>query len=453
MQRDNRSSSSGAHEGYTSTSVLDQRFPWSATLITTERHCLHDDPTIKHTSRQPDCDDSEQSAHMLFPEDHRSRFTSPTYSGTSAGGPPSVDSSRSDCSSSPRLKTETGSYRWSQPPTPFFDSMQLPHTGYASGSHHTASPNPYVTMHDVQAQEDSEFDDIPTSSPGRDVSLYPQNTLYHYPPHEGFEPYYGQVAAASDIGSSYGSLEPHRERPSGHAEDARPFSFRHRRTLSDRTTTGRVRRPPYSRRGSSNQQSIRSQSSSSRSARSQNFFPCLFVVYGCGKEFSSKNEWKRHIQKQHVQMDYWLCKRCPERGPSEQRQHAFNRKDLFTQHILRMHSQQNEQAGGRAGKVKSEEQRRYEDTEAERCRMTLRRPPNDSRCVICKQEFSGPGSWEQCIDHIGRHLDTAAKEVPPASSMLDPNTWHPDHALQQYLRNEGILTPDAQNYLVLSSSS
>ncbi|PPJ58368.1 hypothetical protein CBER1_10787 [Cercospora berteroae] len=452
MQRDNRSPSSDPDQGRTSCDDFDQRVPWSATLLTTEPYYFHGGARTSHVHRRSDCGDSEQTTYMQSPEDHRSRFTSPTYSGTSAGGPPSIDSSRSDCNSSPRVKTEPGSHWVSQPTTPFFESIALPHAGCPSGSHHTAPFSTYVAMNDVQAQEDSEFDDIHSSSLGRGIFPYPSSGPYPpYPPtHDEDVPNYGQVGLASDISSSSGPWDPNPERSSRHAEDGRPVNFRHRRTPSDRTATGRVRRPPNSRRGSSNQQSIRSRSANRRSGRPQNLFPCLFVVYGCDKEVGSKNEWKRHIQKQHVQMEYWLCTRCPEKGPSEQQQHVFNRKDLFTQHTLRMHSQQSD----RAGKAKSDEQKRFEDTEAERCHRTLRQPPNDSRCVICEQEFSGPGSWEQCIDHTGRHLDTAAKEVPPpASPMLDPNTWHPDYALQQYLQRENILTIDDRGYLALRSTN
>ncbi|GIZ41048.1 hypothetical protein CKM354_000436500 [Cercospora kikuchii] len=443
MQRDNRSPSSDLDRGWTSSDDFDQQVLWSATVPTTEHYYLHVNARTTHIHRRPDCDDSEQIAHPQFVEDHRSRFTSPTYSGTSAGGPPSVDSSHSDCNSSPRLKTETGGHWCSQSPTPLLEHMPLPHSGYLAGTQHTAPFTTYVAMNDVQAQEDNEFE---CGHPYHHLSPYPTHSM-----HDGFVPDSGQVGAASDIGSSYGFGDENRDRPSRQPEEGWPVNFRHRRTPSDRPTTGRVRRPPYSRRGSSNQQGIRSRSSSGRSG-APNQFPCLFVVYGCDRQFTSKNEWKRHIQTQHVQLEYWRCIQCSQ-GPSSEQYKDFNRKDLFTQHILRMHSAQIEQSTARGGKVKSDTQKKYEDMEAERCRGTLRQPPNESRCIVCDQTFSGPGSWEQCIDHIGRHLDTAAKEVPPVTSMLDPNTWHSDHALQQYLQNEGIVAPNAQNYLVLNSSS
>ena len=325
--------------------------------------------------------------------------------------------------------------------------MQLPHSDYGPGSQYTGPLHTCVAMHEVHPQAD-EPDDIPTPS------LYPYPPLHtmSYPPYafpDGYVPDQGPVGTALDTGSSYNSRDQNRERLSGHAEDERPVNFRHRRTPSattDRTTTGRVRRPPISRRGSSNQQSIRSRPSNSRT-RPPGLFPCLFVVYGCEREFSSKNEWKRHIQTQHVQLEYWRCIQCFER-PSGDQDKDFNRKDLFTQHILRMHSAQSEQPNARGGKSKSEAQRRYEDTEAARCRRTMRQPPEACRCILCEQSLSGPGSWEQCIDHIGRHLDTAAKDGP--TEMLNSRGWHVDTALQQYLQRENIVTLDAAGaYLVL----
>ncbi|PIB00780.1 hypothetical protein CB0940_00032 [Cercospora beticola] len=447
MQRDNRSPSSDIDRGRTSGDDFDQQGSWSATLPTTEHYYFHGGARTTQIYRRPDCDDSEQIAHPQFVEDHRSRFTSPTYSGTSAGGPPSVDSSRSDCNSSPRLKTETGGHWCSQSPTPLLENMPLPHGGYAPGSQYTASLHACVAMHEVHPQAD-EPDDTPTSSLGRGVA-YPYPHLHPLTYYDGFVPDDGQAGLPPDIEPAYGSREQNREMLSHPGEGGRPANFRHRRTLSattDRTTTGRIRRPPYSRHGSSNQPSTRSRSSSSRAAPAS-VFPCLFVVYGCDRTFTSKNEWKRHIQTQHVQLEYWRCIQCF-KGPSSEQDKDFNRKDLFTQHILRMHSTQSEQSSTRGGKVKSDTQKRYEDMEAERCRRTLRQPPNDSRCIVCDQTFSGPGSWEQCIDHIGKHLDTAAKDG--LADMLNPRNWRQDYALQQYLQREDILTIDTQGSLRLS---
>src|SRR5437667_8026240 len=64
-------------------------------------------------------------------------------------------------------------------------------------------------------------------------------------------------------------------------------------------------------------------------------FLCTFSFAECDQHFGSKNEWKRHVHSQHLQLGYWQCDYdiCAERSNSN----FFNRKDLFTQHLRRMH--------------------------------------------------------------------------------------------------------------------
>ncbi|KAL1837971.1 hypothetical protein VTJ49DRAFT_3179 [Mycothermus thermophilus] len=90
-------------------------------------------------------------------------------------------------------------------------------------------------------------------------------------------------------------------------------------------------------------------------------FNCVFHFAGCEATFSSKNEWKRHVMTQHLLLYYWVCtegacanpqpvttntpsspssssSRTP--GPLQNAPNGsiFNRKDLFTQHLKRMHA-------------------------------------------------------------------------------------------------------------------
>ncbi|KAB8294846.1 hypothetical protein EYC80_006807 [Monilinia laxa] len=90
---------------------------------------------------------------------------------------------------------------------------------------------------------------------------------------------------------------------------------------------------------------------------------CVFDFAGCGSTFASKNEWKRHVSSQHLNLQAWVCtlgscgkvplsshpgamkgalkrsggKAAVERG-YQIRGAEFNRKDLFTQHLRRMHA-------------------------------------------------------------------------------------------------------------------
>ena len=79
----------------------------------------------------------------------------------------------------------------------------------------------------------------------------------------------------------------------------------------------------------------------------RHIFPCVFRFAGCDGVFKAKNEWKRHVSSMHLLERYWIChdSETPSSSQSQsQKSHAhqqhenfFNRKDLFTQHLRRMH--------------------------------------------------------------------------------------------------------------------
>lgn len=106
--------------------------------------------------------------------------------------------------------------------------------------------------------------------------------------------------------------------------------------------------------------------------KSERTYPCTFHRFGCTSEFPNKNEWKRHVACQHLQLGYYRCdmdgcnpdtcqvsstvrpgRRTNARTSARPRSQPadsddsneeivkyyndFNRKDLFTQHCRRMH--------------------------------------------------------------------------------------------------------------------
>ena len=81
--------------------------------------------------------------------------------------------------------------------------------------------------------------------------------------------------------------------------------------------------------------------------------------------------------------------------------HDFDRKDLFTQHIKRMHVPPN--SASQAEKMAFEAQiPEIQD----RCHRQLRSPPLRSRCIYCPDKvFEGPGSWTDRLEHVGKHLE------------------------------------------------
>lgn len=211
-------------------------------------------------------------------------------------------------------------------------------------------------------------------------------------------------------------------------------------------------------------------------------FKCVFHFAGCTSTFASKNEWKRHNSTQHLVLHYWLCTEGPcgktvhgsspasharSRQPLRSSQdHAgggvsalyshslhplspsnatvssapgvrFNRKDLYTQHVRRMHmppnikkdikllaqkgtqpsSSSSSSSKARKGqadcplqrtKLAWEENLKQRQEAAVRDRITL---PTFMRCPAggCEAEFRGDDAWDQRMEHVAKHLERGDK--------------------------------------------
>jgi uncharacterized C2H2 Zn-finger protein len=189
-------------------------------------------------------------------------------------------------------------------------------------------------------------------------------------------------------------------------------------------------------------------------------FICVFRFAGCSSTFASKNEWKRHVMSQHLLLHYWLCdidvcannknnhaaavpasNKCS-RGTTGRRvknavTHAephgsplpdgaiFNRKDLYTQHLRRMHTPSNIKSGNSAKPIKKahasspgtvslcsspsewDDHIKAFQSKALRVRCKL---PAYMKCPAphCNLSFSGADAWDQRMEHVAKHLDKAA---------------------------------------------
>ncbi|KAK3945931.1 hypothetical protein QBC46DRAFT_444761 [Diplogelasinospora grovesii] len=189
-------------------------------------------------------------------------------------------------------------------------------------------------------------------------------------------------------------------------------------------------------------------------------FKCVFHFAGCGSIFASKNEWKRHVTSQHLGLHYWLCQEgvCAKTVNSDAhhlprgKMHRtglgastlltpssggtsgsgsgslpngsiFNRKDLYTQHLRRMHTPPGikksykaakkagttpSASGGGGGEIAKWEEhikKLQQRAEIKRCKL-----PEFMACPVgsCRQEFTGTEAWDQRMEHVARHLDRAA---------------------------------------------
>ena len=216
-------------------------------------------------------------------------------------------------------------------------------------------------------------------------------------------------------------------------------------------------------------------------------FVCPLAPYGCRRTFTSKNEWKRHIYSQHICQGFWRCDLCPEiapsRGPND-----FNRKDLFTQHLRRMHSdvegmaESSTSSAAASTKTKSKNPKRRTsssdassslsqetiDTIRDRCWKQVRSPPFRLACYFCCSNhndnsqqgspdlyFTGKDCCEQWLEHVGKDLTNMLKRRLASSRSSDgyadtlmTNELHcasasaifaRDEVFRQWLIQEGVV--------------
>ncbi|KAF9699495.1 hypothetical protein EKO04_002316 [Ascochyta lentis] len=168
-------------------------------------------------------------------------------------------------------------------------------------------------------------------------------------------------------------------------------------------------------------------------------FPCPLAAYNCTSTFSSKNEWKRHVSTQHIKLGYWRCDLCvPTTDPNNASMlyyNEFNRKDLFTQHLRRMHAAHG--SGARHMKEHPVNEDNIQEHQT-RCYLELRGAPQQSICPFlgCDRAFIGPTSWDERMEHVGRHLE---KDRKSGADMLNVASWKKDIALEQYLVKEDLV--------------
>lgn len=161
-------------------------------------------------------------------------------------------------------------------------------------------------------------------------------------------------------------------------------------------------------------------------------FICVFGFAGCTSTFASKNEWKRHCSSQHLVLNYWVCQQelcckassksaAPIRNrsktsyspnvcatPTLPRGTIFNRKDLYTQHLRRMHipATFKKQVKQRKPTPEWETRERAHQDKAKRTRCEL---PTYMRCPArdCAARFEGPNAWDDRMEHVAKHLEKA----------------------------------------------
>ncbi|KIW65251.1 hypothetical protein PV04_07525 [Phialophora macrospora] len=168
-------------------------------------------------------------------------------------------------------------------------------------------------------------------------------------------------------------------------------------------------------------------------------FPCAFHHFGCCATFANKNEWKRHVSSQHLQLGYYRCD-MDSCADHQKGFNDFNRKDLFTQHCRRMHAPWSSTRRGEDG-VSKKEKDNFEkqlDVIRARCWVDRRKAPHKTKCGFCGQKFvDGKESkgWDERMEHVGRHFERdGAKSENEAV----------DDGLKQWAVDEGLVSEGKQ---------
>ncbi|TFB04004.1 hypothetical protein CCMA1212_003724 [Trichoderma ghanense] len=160
---------------------------------------------------------------------------------------------------------------------------------------------------------------------------------------------------------------------------------------------------------------------------------CVFHYAGCTARFDAKNEWKRHVSTKHLGLKYWVCTegKCAEERQSSCQRYAglplygniFNRKDLYTQHIRRMHAtvtgQNTTDYKGADARSECMVKKMQEDALRIRCRLPTWMP-----CPVqsCDKAFTGANAWDERMEHVAQqHFDNAAAGREPPVEFGGPH--------------------------------
>lgn len=294
------------------------------------------------------------------------------------------------------------------------------------------------------------------------LSPYPRNNQTG-PPSEDQQ--------ASDAESEYKPVKHHRKTTNGKQDTITTRSGRRssRPQLFSSKSTDPVSTSRGIKKSKSNSWSKKAAAAVADGA-TRPFF-CPWFPYGCSSTFPNKNEWKRHTTTQHMKLGIWRCSDCPK---VEGTNNDFNRKDLFRQHIQRMHRENLEidltelstdlhrqlEASKHEKQSRKEKEyhkgkdrnnmhywihmttlQKYDDD----CWIQLRELPQSCICPICNnKDFQGPTAWDDRMEHMAGHFQKVRGISDNTDSIsCEPQYWKDDIELQDYLEQEGLISRDA----------
>jgi hypothetical protein len=247
----------------------------------------------------------------------------------------------------------------------------------------------------------------------------------------------------SEAGSEY-SPPPPKRRNSNQARGAARKTPRRKGPPTHHVVLGNARVTKTPHKGNAPRGSV-GRSPKSAAGAQKRLFTCAFSHYGCEATFGSKNEWKRHVGSQHLQLGFYRCDTgfCnPDAQSSSAKSHPsasktyndFNRKDLFTQHHRRMHTPWSSASKEPSAKVQQDFEDSLEGVR-QRCWHQQRTPPQRSSCGFCRRVFEGPNGWEERMEHVGKHFEGKHHGVGDAEKLQEEE----DEDLRDWAVREGIV--------------
>jgi hypothetical protein len=384
-------------------------------------------------------------------------------------------------------------------------TLELDHGMYATGS--------CVAMQNVQRCADAHFEETIDDFGIYETAYEPQELVPAALGEDGSPsstPYYHhhrQIPLAN-AESSQNNVEPYPKiEPEAEPKQTRFIrqSHRHRRVAEKQTPLLTTRSSRVTKRSSTpreattsrartQNQRIKEEDDEHKAQPSLRSFPCPLAPYGCTSSFSAKNEWKRHAATQHFRLGFWRCDLCPPetktlnshktnnnnnnnsntRTPkpsssSTTTHNDFNRKDLFIQHVRRMHPDSISLATTTSTtskpnkKTTSSTRKRPSSTSiptaklttslshlATRCHRLAHSLPPPSLCVFCNERFEGGAEGlESRLEHMGKHMDSRRKE---GKEPVEVEEWKRDEGLEGWLEGCGVLVRERYGGLVVKGS-
>lgn len=358
--------------------------------------------------------------------------------------------------SSGTLSPSIGSRATSLLPSPeiCYNELHVAMPGYDTHDYDNA-PEAYasascVTMQSVQREADTFHED-----PAEDLDVYtvqePQELVFAAPTNDEETPSeYDQdsITVARPRVREESSSEPERDPASGTDNESEyepqpAAALRRRRGPNQRSnTTIRSRNRVTKHISPRRPRSAPAGPPSSTNDPSRAFL-CPLAPYGCTAVFSAKNEWKRHAATQHLQLGFWRCDQCtyPPSRPND-----FNRKDLYVQHVRRMHPPTSavmptnikDNSSSKKGRAQSKVAwiEVTLNNAAERCYQRMREAPETCCCVFCDERFEGATSLESRLEHMGKHMERQKKAGLSPVAVQD---WREDKGLEAWLVSHGML--------------